>query len=111
MGDYKPAQTYLERAALTQGDVAAAQANIERVLSYLAPRPTFDGAANCMRAFRFAWEILHGLGRTEATAILQTAAQLIEGQLEKLPDTGQRELYLRQTHHWLLWQAWQASEG
>jgi predicted ATPase/class 3 adenylate cyclase len=95
-------------AALALGDTAAAGTNIEPVLAYLAQSPAFDGAANRMRALRFTWETLQALARVEAGAVLQTAAQLIEAQLARLPDPAQREMYLRQQHQAVIWQAWQA---
>lgn len=97
----------LARVRLAQGDQKGAQQYGEKLLAYLKVNPRLDGIENRQRAFRFTWEVLLTLDqRSDADEVLSQAAQIIRAYLDKNDDSDAQDLYLRQPHHRVLWQAW-----
>ena len=98
----------LAQAALVLEDKAKALSYAERVVVYLQENPSLDGAENPMRVFRFVWQVLAALADARAEDVLTVAARAIQERADNIPDPAQRQMYLDQPHHRLLWAGWMA---
>jgi hypothetical protein len=79
---------------------------VDKVLAVLDDEFIQQGAEDLMQSFYFTWQVCQGLGMAQGDELLAAAAMVIQSSLDKQPDPVLREVYLRQVHHRLLWEAW-----
>jgi len=101
----------LALALLRQGNLDAAQAWAEQLLTVWAGNPTFERADEPMRALYFTWQVWQELGWPQANELLAAAAAVLQTDLDNHPDPEMQAAYLRQPYHRDFWAAWLARKS
>jgi predicted ATPase/class 3 adenylate cyclase len=99
----------LARAAVVQGDVAAALEHVSEILSYLAEGGGLQGTWEPLRIYLTCYRVLQLAGDRKAEEILETAFKLLEEQASRIPDQAYRSLFLEKVPwHGEILSAWEA---
>ena len=89
------AQAGLVETALQAGDLSEAQTKAGIILAYLANDGTLDGTEEPLRIYLAVYQTLKELKDLRASSILQTAKQILDGQVLLLKDESSRNMYVQ----------------
>jgi tetratricopeptide (TPR) repeat protein len=81
------------RISLAQGDLAAAQAHVEKILSYLKTGSR-DGTEEPVRVYLTCYRVLQASGDPRADSILEEAHALLQERAATISDERERRSYL-----------------
>ena len=89
------AQAGLVETALREGDLSEAAKRAEVILAHLANNGTLDGTEEPLRIYLALIQALKELKDPRASSILQTAKQILDGQVSLLKDESSRRMYVQ----------------
>jgi tetratricopeptide (TPR) repeat protein len=89
------AQAGLVETALQAGDLSEAQTKADIILAHLANNGTLDGTEEPLRIYLAVYQVLKKLKDPRASSILQTAKQILGGQVSLLKDESSRNMYVQ----------------
>ena len=89
------AQAGLVETALLEGDLSEAEKRAEIILAYLANNGTLDGTEEPLRIYLALVQALKELKDPRGSSILQTAKQILDGQVSLLKDELSRRMYVQ----------------
>lgn len=89
------AQAGLVETALEEGDFSEAEKRAEIILAHLANNGTLDGTEEPLRIYLALVQALKELKDPRASSILQTAKQILDGQVSLLKDESSRNMYVQ----------------
>jgi hypothetical protein len=84
----------LIQTALLQNDAATAISETEKIISYLADGGTLEGTEEPLRVQYACYLALEKIQDPRASAVLQSAVQLLEAQVSKLGDERARQMFI-----------------
>ncbi|MBU1877991.1 MAG: tetratricopeptide repeat protein, partial [Chloroflexi bacterium] len=83
------------RVCLAQGDLAGAQAQVDKILGYLDQEGgTLDGTEEPLRVYLTCYRVLQAQQDPRARAILQTAHRLLQERASRITDEALRRSFL-----------------
>jgi tetratricopeptide (TPR) repeat protein len=88
-------QAGLAELALQANDISDAEKRAEIILAHLANNGTLDGTEEPLRIYLAVYQTLKKLKDPRASSILQTAKQILDGQVSMLKDGSSRTMYVQ----------------
>jgi predicted ATPase/class 3 adenylate cyclase len=99
----------LARAAVAKGDLNRAAAYVHEILSYLAEGGSLQGTWEPLRIYLTCYQVLRLVEDPQAEQMLETAFNLLQEQVSRIPDPEYRKCFLENVPwHLEIVSAWEA---
>ena len=102
----------LARAAIVQGNLDIALEHTNEILSYLADGGNLQGTWEPLRIYLTCYQVLQLAGDPQAENILDSAYNLLQDQVSRIPDLAYKSLFLENiSWHYEIKSAWETRQA